>query len=257
MGLKKKKYKSVLITGGAQRIGESMAKHLISLGFDVAIQYNNSKKKAFELQNILGNNKNKFSTYQFDFENYKEISKFYKKVINDFGTIDILINNASTFEFDTISTSTDKIFNKHLNVNLKAPFFLSQNFVKNIKNREGLIINIIDQRVNNITPYFTSYTLSKSALLTLTKSLALYLAPKIRVNGISPGPTLMSKNQNSEQFKRQILRTPLKKQVQLSEINEAITYIINNNSVTGQVLTLDSGQSLGWAHSKSKVFVTD
>lgn len=253
----KKKFKSVLITGGAQRIGESIAKHLFNQGLNVAIQYNKSKKKATELENRLKRNKNRFSAYQFDFEKDKNISNFFKKVVNKFGNFDILINNASTFEFDTISNSTEKVFDKHMDVNLKAPFFLSQNFIKYLKNKEGLIINIIDQRVDNITPYFTSYTLSKSALLTLTKSLALYLAPKVRVNGISPGPTLMSKNQNTSQFKSQILRTPLKKQVELSEINDAVSYIINNDSVTGQVLTLDSGQSLGWAHSKSKAFTTD
>ena len=252
-----KNYKSVLITGGAQRIGESIAIYLANHGFDVAIQYNQSKKKALELKNKFNKNKKKFLIYKFDFEKNSNINDFFKKINKDFGNIDILINNASTFDFDTLSSSNEKIFNKHINVNLRAPFFLSQNFVRYLKNKNGLIINIIDQRVNNITPYFTSYTVSKSALFTLTKSLSLSLAPKIRVNGISPGPTLMSKNQNLKQFKKQILRTPLKKQIKLSEINSAVSYLINNYSVTGEILTLDSGQSLGWAHSKSKVFSTD
>ena len=150
-----------------------------------------------------------------------------------------------------------EIFDSHVNVNLKAPFFLSKYFVKKLKKKNGLIINIIDQRVKNITPYFTSYTLSKSALYTLTKSLSIFLAPKIRVNGISPGPTLKSKNQTLTQFKNQIKRTPMMRQVKLDEINTAIDYLINNISVTGEVLTIDSGQSLGWANSKSKVFSTD
>ena len=140
---------------------------------------------------------------------------------------------------------------------MKTPFFLSKCFVENLKNNNGLIINIIDQRVKNITPYFTSYTISKSALYSLTKSMALFLAPKIRVNGISPGPTLKSKNQTIKQFKDQIDRTPLKKQIGLDEINNAVDYIFKNKSITGEVLTLDSGQSLGWANSKSKVFSTD
>ena len=252
-----KNYKSVLITGGAQRIGESIAIYLANHGFDVAIQYNQSKNKALELKNKFNKNKKKFLIYKFDFEKDSNISDFFKKINKDFGNIDILINNASTFDFDTLTSSNEKIFNKHINVNLRAPFFLSQNFVRYLKNKDGLIINIIDQRVNNITPYFTSYTVSKSALFTLTKSLSLSLAPKIRVNGISPGPTLMSKNQNPNQFKKQIFRTPLKKQIKLSEINSAVSYLINNSSVTGEILTLDSGQSLGWAHSKSKVFTTD
>ncbi len=250
-------YKSVLITGGAQRIGESIASFLANSGLNVAIQFNKSKKKALELKKKFDKKKKKFSVYKFDFENQKNISKFYDNIIKDFGNIDVLINNASTFDFDTVSTSTEKIFDRHINVNLKAPFFLSQSFLKYFKKKNGLIINIIDQRVNNITPYFTSYTVSKSGLLALTKSLSLSLAPKIRVNGISPGPTLMSKNQSLVQFKKQILRTPLKKQIKLSEINNAVGYLINNLSVTGEILTLDSGQSLGWAHSKSKVFTTD
>ena len=128
---------------------------------------------------------------------------------------------------------------------------------KILRKKEGLIINIIDQRVKNITPYFTSYTLSKTALYTLTKSLSLFLAPKIRVNGISPGPTLKSKNQTQRQFSDQVSRTPLQKKVGLDEINNAIDYLIRNKSVTGEILTLDSGQSLGWANSKSKIFTTD
>ena len=94
-------------------------------------------------------------------------------------------------------------------------------------------------------------------MYTLTKSLSIFLAPKIRVNGVSPGPTLRSKNQTLKQFENQVLRTPLKKQIGLEEINSAIDYLIINKSVTGEVLTLDSGQSLGWANSKSKVFSTD
>ncbi len=142
-------------------------------------------------------------------------------------------------------------------MNIKAPFFLCQNFIKQLDYKQGLIINIIDQRVKNITPYFSSYTLSKSALYTMTKSLATLVAPKIRVNGISPGPTLKSTNQTDKQFLSQIARTPLKRQVELDEINLAIEYLIKNKSVTGDVLTIDSGQSLGWAHSKSRVFSTD
>ena len=246
-------YKSVLITGGAQRIGESIACYLANNGLNIAIQFNKSQKKAQELKNRFKNKKTKFLIYKFDFEKNTNISKFYKNIINEFGHIDILINNASTFDFDTISSSNLNLFEKHINVNLRAPFFLSQNFVKHYK-KQGLIINIVDQRVNNITPYFTSYTVSKVALAALTKSLALSLAPKIRVNAISPGPTLMSTNQNLKQFRKQVLRTPLKKQVELSEINNAVSYLINNRSVTGETLTLDSGQSLGCAHSKSNNF---
>ncbi|MFL2661189.1 MAG: SDR family NAD(P)-dependent oxidoreductase [Alphaproteobacteria bacterium] len=250
-------FKSVLITGGAQRIGKSIAKYLGGLGYNIAIQYYKSHESAKELAKHFKALDVKFSSYKFDFEGKKDINLFYKDILKDFGEIDILINNASTFEFDTLMSSDEKKFDKHINVNLKAPFFLSKSFVGGLKKKRGIIINILDQRVKNITPYFTSYTISKTALYSLTKSLSISLAPNIRVNGISPGPTLMSKNQNKNQFRKQVLRTPLKTQVKLSEINAGVSYLLDNQSITGEVLTLDSGQSLGWAHSKSKIFKTD
>ena len=252
-----KNFKRVLITGGAQRIGSSITKHLANKGFDVAIQYNKSHSNIDKLKTLLKTTSVKFKAFQFNFRKAKNYEGFFKKIKMDFGDIDILINNASAFEFDSIKKTSHEIFDNHIDVNLKAPFFLSKCYVENYKKKDGLIINIIDQRVKNITPYFTSYTLSKSALYTLTKSLSIFLAPKIRVNGISPGPTLRSKNQTPKQFENQVLRTPLKKQIGLEEINSAIDYLIINKSVTGEVLTLDSGQSLGWANSKSKVFSTD
>ncbi len=250
-------YKKAIITGGAQRIGASITEYLASIGIDVAIQYNRSEKEMNIIKKKVLDLGVKFNAFQCDFSKDCDYDMFFKKVNKTHGDIDILINNASTFEFDTIKKTNNKTFDKHINVNLKAPFFLSKSFVQQLSNQNGLIINIIDQRVKNITPYFTSYTLSKSALYTMTKSLAVFLAPKIRVNGISPGPTLKSVNQTPQQFKNQISRTPMKRKVELREINNALEYLIKNKSITGEILTLDSGQSLGWANSKSKVFSTD
>ena len=250
------KNKTALITGGAKRIGKSMALHLAKNNWNIAIQYNQSKDDVLKLKSEISIYNIKFTAYKFNFTSNKNFEDFFNRMYKDFGQIDLLVNNASIFDYDTIEISDLKTFDNHINVNLRAPFFLSKYFVKNLKN-EGLIINILDQRVNNITPYFTSYTISKCALESLTKSLALYLAPKIRVNGISPGPTLQSKHQTNNQFKNQISKTPLLKRVELNEINNAIDYIINCKSVTGQVLTIDSGQSLGWANSKSSNFSRD
>lgn len=251
-----KKYKKAFITGGAQRIGFSISKYLASKGIDIAIQFNKSKKKVIELEKVAKKYNVQFYSIKSDF-NEGNFDNLFHQIKKNFGTIDLLINNASAFEFDTIKNSNSEIFDLHMNVNLKAPFFLSKCFINQSKNKKGLIINIIDQRVKNITPYFSSYTISKSALYTMTKSIASLVAPNIRVNGISPGPTLKSKNQNLQQFLNQVKRTPLMRKVDLDEINLAINYLINNKSVTGEVLTIDSGQSLGWAHTKSKVFSTD
>ena len=119
-------------------------------------------------------------------------------------------------------------------------------FAKNIKGRNNNIINIIDQRVFKLTPFFFSYTISKTGLYTLTKTSAISLAPKIRVNGIAPGPTLKNKRQSEKHFKKQYLATPLKKQVDVSEICNAVDFFIKNRSITGQVLAVDSGQNLNW-----------
>jgi len=249
--------KVAFITGAARRIGRSIAVHLGKNKWNLVIQYNKSEKEITELENELRSFKIKFYKFKFNFEKNFNYNNLFKKILSECGKIDLLINNASAFDFDTIKDTNNAVFDRHINVNLKAPFFLSSGFAKNLGKRKGIIINILDQRVNNITPYFTSYTVSKVALYALTRSMALNLAPKIRVNGISPGPTLKSKNQTAEQFKKQYLKTPLSRQVKLGEINNAVEYIINNESVTGQVLTLDSGQSLGWANSKSKIFTTD
>ena len=159
---------------------------------------------------------------------------------------DCLINNASLFENDNLKNFTSKSWNNHLDINLKAPAFLTKEFAKNTKSKNNNIINIIDQRVFKLTPYFTSYTLSKTGLYTLTKTSAMSLAPNIRVNGIAPGPTIKNKRQSDKHFEKQYLATPLKQQVNIIEICNAVDFFIKNSSITGQVLAIDSGQNLNW-----------
>ena len=174
-----KLYKKALITGGAQRIGASMAEFLANNGIDVAIQYNKSEKEVNVIKKKIINLGVKFNAFHCDFSQDCNFDIFFEKVKKVHGSIDILINNASTFEFDTIKKTSYETFDKHINVNLKAPFFLSKSFVQQLLDKHGLIVNIIDQRVKNITPYFTSYTLSKSALYTMTKSLAVFWHQKL------------------------------------------------------------------------------
>ena len=251
------KNKTVLITGSSKRVGRSIAMKLAEEGFNIAIHYNKSSKESHSLQKELKKYNVKVKTFKLDLQKTDRIKIFFKNVVKYFGEINILINNASTFEFDSIKNATIKSYDKHLDVNLKAPFFLSKYFVEALGKKKGNIINILDQRVMNTTPYFTSYTISKSALLTLTRSLALSLAPKIRVNAIAPGPTLKSTRQTKEEFKKQILRTPLKKKVSLEEINNGIIFLLKSETITGQTIVLDSGQNMGWAHTKSIKFIDD
>ena len=163
------------------------------------------------------------------------------------GTINCLINNAALFERDDILSFSNKSWHNHLNINLLAPTILTKQFAKQASKRTtSNIINIIDQRVFKLTSFFMSYTLSKSALYTLTKTMAMRLAPNIKVNGIAPGPTIKSKRQSMKHFNNQAKSTPLKKPVSTKDICDTVDFFINNNSITGQVIAVDSGQNLNW-----------
>ena len=160
--------------------------------------------------------------------------------------LDCLINNASIFENDNLNNFSQSSFSKHINVNLKTPAILIRDFKKYVKKRDATIINIIDQRIEKLTPYFFSYTLSKSGLGILTKTAAMRLAPNVRVNAISPGPTLKNKRQSEKHFKKQWRSIILKKKVELSNICNGVNFLIKNNNITGQIINIDSGQRLAW-----------
>lgn len=253
------KNKNVLITGAAKRIGASIAKSFASKNWNVALHYNKSKKETELLSKEL-KNKYKIKTIclHADLNDLGQINKLIPLAKNNIGPISCLINNAASFEYDSIETASLESWNMHINTNIRAPLFLSQSFTKNLdKKFKGNIINIIDQRVWNLTPHFTTYTLSKSALWTLTQTLALSLSPKIRVNAIGPGPTLKSKMQSMKQFRDQYKRMPLKVPTSLDEISSFIELIINSPSMTGQMIALDGGQHLGWSQNEDNNFKED
>ncbi len=163
------------------------------------------------------------------------------------GPLTCLVNNASVFENDTFETASRDSWNLHMQVNLRTPFILIQGLVAQLPaGASGNVVNLIDQRVWNLTPYFTSYTLSKTGLWTLTQTLALALAPKVRVNAIGPGPTIPSARQTEEQFARQWASMPLERRVMPQEIADAVRFILDAPSMTGQMIALDGGQHLGW-----------
>ena len=236
----------IIITGGATRIGAAIAEKLSGSRVEIVIHYNKSKSNAEKLKRKLSKKLTKVYLVKGDLSkelDLKKIVKFCKRKLKYF---DCLINNASLFENDKLENFTIDSWEKHLRTNLRAPAYLSKEFAKNIKGKNNNIINIIDQRVFKLTPFFFSYTISKTGLYTLTKTSAISLAPKIRVNGIAPGPTLKNKRQSEKHFKKQFLATPLKRQVNVSEICNAVDFFIKNRSITGQVLAVDSGQNLNW-----------
>jgi len=236
----------IIITGAATRIGAAIAKKLSGSGVEIVIHYNKSRTNAEKLKKELIKNKSKVYLVKGDLSKEKDLKKIIKFAKSKMKYFDCLINNASLFENDSLKNFTSKSWDNHLDVNLKAPAYLIKEFAKNIKSKNNNIINIIDQRVFKLTPFFTSYTLSKTGLYTLTKTSAMSLAPNIRVNGIAPGPTIKNKRQSDRHFKKQYLATPLKQQVQIKDICNAVDFFIKNRSITGQVLAIDSGQNLNW-----------
>ena len=238
--------KKIVITGGATRIGAAIAKSLADYESIITIHYNRSKGNALKLKKELENLGSEVYLLKADLNNLKQTQALLKLAYKKMKGLNCLINNASLFENDSLYNFTDVSFTKHLNINLRAPAILIQNFKKLLKNSEGNIINIIDQRVEKLTPYFFSYTLSKSSLVTLTKTAAMKLAPNIRVNGISPGPTLKNSRQSETHFKKQWKSVLLKKKVKLENICGGVKFLIRNDNITGEIINIDSGQRLAW-----------
>ena len=237
----------IIITGGATRIGAAIAENLASHKNQITIHYNKSKEKAEKLKKILEKKGSKVFLIKADLNKISELNEIIKFANVKMKGVNCLINNASLFENDNIKNFSIRGWDKHLNINLKAPAILIKQFAKIVsKNIKANIINIVDQRVFKLTPYFLSYTLSKTGLYTLTKTSAMSLAPNIRVNGIAPGPTVKNKRQSAKHFKKQYLSTLLKKSVDTKEISSAIKFLITNKSITGQVIAIDSGQNLNW-----------
>lgn len=236
---------TVLITGAAQRIGKTLALDFAKKGYDVAIHYHHSVEMAKSLAKEIKDLGQNAFLIQADLANKSEVEQIFPTLLQQVPAISVLINNASTFQYDSVDSATSQSWDFHLEPNLRAPFLLSQAFAK--QKIKGVILNIIDQRVWNLTPHYITYTLSKYSLWGLTQTLALALAPTIRVNAIGPGPTLKNKNQTDEQFVRQCRSTPLQMGGNLQDLCAAAHFLCQAESVTGQMIAVDGGQHLGWS----------
>jgi len=247
------KNKNLLITGAATRVGKAIALHFAGRGWNIALHYFRSSSKAKKLKKVIEQNWVKATLIKADLKNPKQAEKIMSLARKKLGTIDCLINNAALFEKDDIANFTTKSWNEHLNINLLAPAILIKQFAKQAsKKTVSNIINIIDQRILNLTPFFMSYTISKSGLQTLTKTMAMRLGPNIKVNAIAPGPTIKSKRETDKHFRNQVRSTILKKPVRSEDICDTIEFLINNNSVTGEIIAVDSGQNLSWNKKNEK-----
>lgn len=242
---------NALVTGGARRIGRAIALALAGAGYGVAIHHRGSAAEAQALAAEIAGAGGRAAALAAELSREGESAALVGRAAEAVGPLDVLVNNASVFERDEADTVTAEGWDRHMAVNLRAPFLLAQAFARALpEGVEGNIVNLLDQRVENPTPHFISYTLSKSGLATLTRTLALAWAPRIRVNGIAPGPVLPSARQTEAQFRRQAGATPLGRPVDVGDIARGVLFILEARSMTGETIALDSGQHLQWAPSR-------
>lgn len=246
-----------LVTGAGHRLGAAMARYLAARGYDVAVHYAHSADAAQDVVHEIEALGQRGVALQADvLDDGATETLFAQSVAALGGPITCLINNASIFEYDTISSATRESWDRHMGSNLRAPFVLTQAMAAQGLEvgrddagepvARGLIVNMIDQRVRKLTPEFMTYTLAKMGLWALTQTTAQALAPAVRVNAIGPGPTLQGARQSAQHFAAQRDATVLRRGANLGDITAALGYFLDAPAVTGQLLCVDGGQHLGW-----------
>jgi NAD(P)-dependent dehydrogenase (short-subunit alcohol dehydrogenase family) len=240
--------RAALVTGGAQRIGQAVALELAASGFDVAIHCHGNPSAAAETLARIEALGRRGVVLQADLAVEAEVGGLVARATGALGPVGVLVNNASRFERDEWDDATRDSWDAHIEPNLRAPFVLIQAFARALPAAaEGVVVNMIDQRVWSLTPHFVSYTISKAGLWALTRTMALALAPRVRVNAIGPGPTLPSPRQTVEQFARQAGSVPLGHGSSPAEVAAAVVAILGLPAMTGQMIALDGGQHLQWS----------
>lgn len=236
---------AALVTGGSRRIGRVLTLAAAEAGYDVAIHVRQVDDDAQAAAADIRARGRKASIHACDLRDEGATAPLVGDVESELGPVTLLVNCASVFEDDSFGSMNRASWDAHLETNLRAPLILAQAFARRLPaDRTGLIVNILDQRVFAPTPHFFSYSLSKSALWAATRMLAQDLAPRIRVNGVGPGPTLPSIHQQGDDFDHEVSTTLLKQAVDPAEIGHALRYLIDARSVTGQMIAVDAGQHL-------------
>ncbi|WP_422003274.1 SDR family oxidoreductase [Roseovarius mucosus] len=246
-----------LVTGAGKRLGRAMALELARQGHDVAVHYATSREAAESVADEIRALGREAVTLEADLLDEAQVSPLVARAAQALGgPLTTLINNASIFDYDNIQTATRLSWDRHMESNLRAPFVLTQQMAAQVPAptmdeydepvAQGLVINMIDQRVHKLTPEFMTYTIAKMGLWALTRTAAQALAPRVRVNAIGPGPTLQGHRQSDSHFQNQRRATILQRGANPQDITAALVYFLNAPGVTGQLLCVDGGQHLGW-----------
>lgn len=249
--------KNCLVTGAGIRLGRAMALYMADRGYNVAVHYASSEGPAQEVVDEITAKGRKAVALRADLLDEDQVQALLPAAAEALGgSITCLVNNASIFEYDTVKTATRSNWDRHMESNLRAPFVLTQAMdaqgleAATDENGEpistGLIVNMVDMRVNKLTPEFMTYTLAKMGLWALTRTSAQALTPAIRVNAIGPGPTMQGHRQTAEHFAAQRAKTISGRGANPADITAALGYFLDAPAVTGQILCVDGGQHLGW-----------
>lgn len=238
---------AALVTGGGKRIGRAISIRLAREGFALALHSSERSRGEAEATcreiTAMGA---RACVVTGDLGSH-EVSQLIAEAQREVGYISALVNNASLFERDTAAPFDPLAFDRHMAVNVRAPLALASAFYEALApDTHGVIINVLDQRVARLTPHYFSYTLSKSALWAATKTLAQSYAPRIRVNAVAPGPVMPNANDGADAFNGEAAAVPLQAPASPDDIAEAVAYLVNARSVTGQTIYVDGGQRLAW-----------
>lgn len=248
--------KTVLITGGAKRIGRAIALAFAQAGWNVAVHYAESKDEAMLLLAEIEALGVSALMVNRDLSVEAGVKTLVPEVLAHFGRVDAVINNASRFEFDDIHSFNLAQFDAHMRPNLVAPIILAQSLYDVIpEGEQGVVVNLLDQKLFNYNPDFLSYTLSKAALQAATTILAQVLAPRLRVVGVAPGITLISGKQTDEEFKWAHKQTPLGRSSTPEDVAQTVLFAVNNAALTGTTIVVDGGQHL-WPSKRDVMFTT-
>ncbi len=242
--------RTVLVTGAAKRLGRFIALDLACHGWNVAVHYHTSEAEARATADEAAAAGVKTAAFKADLSCEAETAALIGRVREKMGPLAALINNASCFDKDDWQSATRSSWDKHMETNLRAPFVLTQDFARQVpEGGQGAVVNLIDQRMLKPTPQFMSYSLSKAGLRWLTVTLAQALAPRVRVNAVGPGPTMIGVRQSEADFARQRRATVLGRGAEPQDVCDAVRYLLEAPSVTGQMIATDGGQHLIWRTS--------